>query len=87
MLIRRIIAVTLLAALFIAIVYFCVSSFTTSLKKLEAFKAYAERLEVLTALLHLVVSISYLFLSIIMLLFIGILVYLIIALLLNNEFT
>jgi hypothetical protein len=52
-----------------------------SLEQLGVFKAYAERFEILTALLHLVVSVSYLFLSMIILLFIGILVYLIITLL------
>jgi hypothetical protein len=87
MLIRRIIAVTLLAALFITITYFCIYSFTTSLEKLEAFKAYAEKGEVLPALIHLIASALYLLFTIFMLILIGIFMYLIIALLLSSTTT
>jgi hypothetical protein len=81
MLARRIIAVTILVALFIAIAYFCIYSFTMSLEQLGVFKTYAEKSEIISALTHLIASALYLLFAIIMLILIGILAYLIIALL------
>jgi hypothetical protein len=81
MLARRIIAVTILVALLIAIAYFCIYSFTMSLEQLGVFKTYAEKSEVLSALIHLIASALYLLLAMIILLFIGILVYMAIVML------
>jgi hypothetical protein len=85
MLIRRIIAVTLLAALFITITYFCIYSFTMSLEQLGVSKTYAEKDEVLPALMHVITSALYLLFTIFMLVLIGIFMYLIIALLLSST--
>jgi hypothetical protein len=78
---RRIIAVTILVALLIVIAYFCIYSFTMSLEQLGVFKTYAEKSEIISALTHLIASALYLLLAMIILLFIGILVYMAIVML------